>query len=257
MNANQINKNIYNKGLKKTLKTFKLDPLSKKILDLTNGQAILGRKIKILGSGSAGRVLECVNYKKCPLKWRRAVVKESFITPEFYNEVYFMKKINEYMKQNPGKDPIAPKYYGHFVHEGKGYILIQNVEYIFPKAKRVVQWANFSKSDRERFTHLNSLKNAMNKLHNTGIGHGNMHKYNLWIAELPRKQFKFIFTDFGRSYRYKIDKLTTVNNKWKYSNMVRPIKLSSKKNLNVPLMNNNKVFKSYTLRKKKLNSNKK
>jgi len=256
-----MNKIVEKYGVKKALKIFsnrnKLDPVVKKVLDLTNNTATIGTIPKVIGKGVAGTVLECISYSRCPLKWRRAILKFSKANDEFENEVKYLKKITKYMEENPKQDPIAPKYYGHFVVGEHGYILMQNIDYVFPKAKRVTQWRNFSPSIKERFSKLDSLKTALNKLHGIGVGHGNMHSDNVWVVELPGKKFKFIFSDFGRSYNYKINKLTPINNRWKYSNMVAPIKLAKKKNLTALIMNNNKVFKSYTLRKKKLNSNKK
>lgn len=256
-----MNKVIAKYGVKKVVKLFsnknKLDPVVKKVLDLTNNTATIGEIPKVVGKGVAGTVLECISYSRCPLKWRRAILKFSKANSEFENEVKYLKKLTKYMEENPKQDPISPKYYGHFVVNGNGYILMQNIDYVFPKAKRVTQWRNFSTSVKERFSKLESLNTALHKLHDIGIGHGNMHSDNVWVVELPGKKYKFIFSDFGRSYNYKVNKLTPVNNRWKYSNMVAPIKLAKKKNFNGLIMNNNKVMKSYTLRKKKLNNNNK
>jgi len=248
-----------NKSLKRFNKVRNnIAAINKKIYEITDGQAIIAHRTRVLGSGVSGVALECINYKKCPLKWRNAVVKISDPDAEWKNEVKYLKKLTKYMKNNPNKDPIAPKIYGSFKLGEYGFIVMQNANYVFPGARRSLQWMYVGYNPREYLSHLPALKTAMDKLHELGIGHGDMHGFNIWMAEVKKDKYKFFFTDFGKSYKYKnIKRFTETNSLHGYNGLMNnnnKIKIMIHPKTKEGLMNNDKVFKSFLSYKKKLNT---
>jgi len=232
--------------------------INKKIYQITDGQAIIAHRTRVLGSGVSGVALECINYKKCPLKWRNAVVKISDPDMEWRNEVKYLKKLTKYMKNNPNKDPIAPKIYGSFKLGGYGFIVMQNANYVFPGAKRTLQWMYIGDTSKQLLSHLPALKTAMDKLHGLDIGHGNMHGFNLWVSEVKTGKYKFFFTDFGKSYKYKNIKTFNETNYLHGYNVLmnnnNKIKIKIHPKTKEGFMNNDKVFKSFLSYKNKLNN---
>ena len=157
----------------------------------------LGQRIISLGQGASGIAVVCSKTaaKSCPLRYKNAVLKVADNDPEFENEVKKLKKISN--KQNKNF-PLIPMYLGHFTIGTKGYILMQNAKGVYKNSKNTKQWSYFNMNERKNM--LNILKSTVNRLHKIGIGHGNLHGDNIWVATMNNGSKRIFFTDFGKGY---------------------------------------------------------
>ena len=210
------------------------------LLMRTKGQVVLGKGVIELGQGVAGRVVECISYSKCNRMYHNAVLKISKNNSEYRNEVNSLIRLNQVRG-----DPIAPKILANFVIHDVGFILLQNAQMVYPKARNIVQWGDMKPIERRLV--LPEMKKTLKRLHATGLGHGNMHSYNVWVArfDVPKtktnplgKKYKVFFTDFGRAYEYG-KRYNTTNKMWIYEGMAHriPVKTSDKrKQLKLPII---------------------
>ena len=232
------NKNIVNDANK----------IRKEIEKITNGQSTLPYYVNAIGKGVSGLVVECISNDKCE---KDLVLKVSKADKEWENEVKILKKITKYMKNNPKKDPIAPKFYNSFKIGNRGYILMQHAAKVFPGANNTIEWSRVGPSVNKTNV-LNAVKNAKNRLHkNVNIHHGNMHCGNVWIAIFPDKTIKAYFIDFGRSCNYttyiKRKHMSRMSHPVKFPQMTEKILPTLHSIVNEPVMNDNKVLEKYKL----------
>ena len=212
------------------------------------GFLVLGKGIVPLGNGAAGMVVKCISKKKCDRVYKDAVLKISANNAEYRNEVNAYETLNAYK----GARPIAPKMLAHFVIDDAGFILIQNAQTLYPDRK-VIQWENMNQNKKGDI--LPALEKAMNTLHyKLGIGHGNMHSLNIWVAirkgENVMNKYLVFFTDFGRAYnttRSNYNYAYTKNNKKKlhrYNGMAHRTPLRNLNSYQV-FMNDDEVLQMY------------
>lgn len=202
------------------------------LMSVSNGQLVIGKEVLQLGQGVAGRVVECISQRQCNRLYRNAVLKISKNNSEYQNEVNTMYRLN-----NVRGEPLAPKILADFVIKDVGFMLIQNAKNVYPKARLTIQWGDMKPIERRLI--LPDLKKALKRLHSLGLGHGNMHGYNVWVAkfDVPKttknpmgKAFKVFFSDFGRAYAYGKNYYDT-ERRWIYEGMAHriPIKTSNKR----------------------------
>ena len=216
-------------GFVRSGRLFNADAIREKLANITNGEVTLPPRTTTLGAGVAGMAVTCISNTKCRKEYKDLVLKVSSADKEWENEVKFLTKLTKYMKDNPKKDPLAPKIYGHFKIGNVGFILMQHAAKVFPKATVAREWRKYGFGGTgQKLTLLPYINKAMKRLHAVGIMHGNMHHGNVWVASIPVKgstwlvNYKIYFADFGRSYNY--NKIGTVANKgetWKYGNMMK------------------------------------
>ena len=181
------------------------------LLEMTQGELVLGKKLQFLGRGVAGVVLKCISRNSCNPKYKNAVLKVSKNDKEYENEVKTYNKLNSLTLSRP----IAPKMFGHFIIDNHGFIVIQNAQTMYQSTPhKIVQLVDLNVDERMKV--LPALEVAVSRLHKEGIGHGNMHSQNIWVAIRPGKgvgnKYKVFFTDFGRSYNTNRNN----TNKYKY-----------------------------------------
>ena len=229
------------------------DAIRAKLANITNGEVTLPPRTTTLGAGVAGMAVTCISNTKCRKEYKDLVLKVSSADKEWENEVKFLKKLTQYMKDNPKKDPLAPKIYGDFKIGNNGFILMQHAAKVFPKATYSYEWEKHGPTSR-RLILLPQLNKVMKRLHDMEVMHGNMHAGNVWVAVFPNNKFKLYFADFGRSYNYtKIGNVENKGETWKYGNMMKnKIELLKHPAHGHGIMHDNHVMREYKRKAKAL-----
>lgn len=250
-----------NKDFVRSGRMYNADIIRQKLAEITDGEVTLASRTTTLGEGVSGLAVKCISNTKCRKDYKDLVLKISNADNEWKNEIKYLEKLTKYMKENPKKDPLAPKIYGHFKIGNRGFILMQNAKTVYPKAVWIGEWEKVASSNREKLKLLDPLKRAMDRLHKeVGIMHGNMHHGNVWFAQLPARKkgyftWKAYFADFGRSANYnavsKFRKATRYGKirTWRYGSMMNDaIVLLKHPNINGDVMDDDKVLKQYYIR---------
>ena len=244
---NHKGKRVLNNRLKK------IYTIRRELARITGGEVTLGTMTKTLGSGVSGLAVTCISQDRCQRKWQHAILKVSEADTEWENDVKYHKKIQKYMDAHPNEDPLAPQFYGSFDDgSNRGYILMQNANYVFPKAVNIYLWENTPGGIQGRLKLLPNVEEAMQRLHKAGFLHGDMHSKNVYIAEFgkTRKTYKVFFIDFGRTSNYNTrNNLNKSHRTWRYKNMMNmDILLRKHPNIEQEIMNNHMVLEEYKKR---------
>ena len=157
-------------------------------LKLMSEHLVLKPKMRVLGKGNYGIVIKS-SIDGVVLKIMD--IREKSDRRAFKYEVEMMRCVNQHTKR--ARIPIAPRYYKSFIISNKsiGVMAIQDLATVFPKSLKVETYTPAFKSE---------FKKTIKKLHKHGMGHGDLHSDNVYVATLPNDKHAVFFIDFGLSY---------------------------------------------------------
>ena len=149
---------------------------------------VLKPKMRVLGKGNYGIVIKS-SIDGVVLKIMD--IRDKSHRRDFRYEVEMMRCVNQHTKRV--RKPIAPRFYKSFITPNKaiGIMAMQDIATVFPKSLKVETYTPAFKSE---------FKKSIKKLHKHGMGHGDLHPNNVYVATLPKDKHAVFFIDFGLGY---------------------------------------------------------